>query len=213
MPGYSVVVATAHAVELPLWRQLAAAAAPASVRELHLDTKAHPNAIQHRLDRWVRAGLVTRIEGTPKRYAMNDDTPRTPKPPRVARDGRTSPRAHTARDALWRAMRVLRTFDLPQVRIAAGASHRATEDFINCLQRSGHLRCTRRGHSASGTLSTYLLIRNTGRLTPQVVHRATAAGRVREVVDRNTGTRTDISPAAISLRSKRADPDADGGLS
>lgn len=213
MPGYAVVGETVGSVEAPLWRRLSASAAPASVRDLHLLTSAHPNAIQHRLDRWVRAGFVTRIEGTPKRYAMTDAAPRTYTPPRVAIDGRVADRPRTNRDRLWSAMRVLRTFDLPTLEIAAGATRRSAEDFVNCLQRSGHVRLTRRGYPAAGTWSTYALVRNSGPRAPSIVHRATAAGRLREVIDRNTGVRFDISPAAVTLRSRSADPDVDGGVS
>jgi len=212
MPGYAVIGTPDHAVEAPLWRALGAATAPASTFQLHAATNAHPNAIQHRLDRWVRAGLVTRIEGKPKLYAMNDDTPRTALPPRVARDGRVTARAPTARDKLWRAMRVLRTFDLPTLVISTGVTRRSAEDMINVLHRAGYLRQPVRGNAAKATWSTYRLVRNTGPRTPSVSHR-TIDGRVqRELVDANSGARIDISAGAASLRSRKADPVADGGV-
>lgn len=80
MPGYAVYLDVRPEVEEPLWRALSDAAAPATVHELHLATAAHPNAIQHRLSRWVSAGLVTRTEGSPRRFAMTDTTERTPRP-------------------------------------------------------------------------------------------------------------------------------------
>lgn len=213
MPGYALFVAPVPEVEAPLWRRLTEAGEPASIRELHLATHAHPNAIQHRLDRWVRAGLVTRLEGKPKRYAMNDDTPRTPEPPKVAIDGKTTPRAPTARDRLWRTMRVLPSFDLPTLQIVATTSRRSAEDMINCLQRAGYLRQLSRGNGTKGTWSTYRLIRNTGPRTPSIQHRAAGDRRVRELVDINTGRRTDISPAAVSLRKRSNEAPADGGVS
>lgn len=211
MPGYAVVGTTGRAVEAPLWRRLSTATTPASVRELHLDTDAHPNAIQHRLDRWVRAGFVTRIDGTPKRYSMNDDAPRSAIPPRVDIQGKVLPRAPSARERLWRTIRVLRTFDVPTLVIAAGATRRSAEDLINCLHRAGYLRQLVRGNSQSGTWSTYRLGRNTGPRSPSIQHRKIDGRIQRFLVDGNTGERVDISPAATTLRRKAADPIADGG--
>lgn len=206
MPGYAVLVAPTHAVETPLWRTLGAAACPASIAELHLATRAHPNAIQHRLDRWVRAGLVTRLEGTPKRYAMNDDTPRTPQPPRVAIDGRATARQSSQRERLWRAMRVLPGFDVPGLMLVANASRRSVETLINALHRAGYLRQLSRGNSVKATWSTYRLVRNTGPAAPSV-------NMARGVLtDGNTGNVTDISSAAVSLRKGRAAAPVDGGV-
>ena len=208
MPGYAVRACTSRQVEAPLWRALAQAEAPASIAELHLATRAHPNAIQHRLSRWVSAGFVTRLEGRPKRFAMNDTTERTPAPPRVDVAGRARPRQRTAREKLWSAMRVLPSFDVPTLVMTAGTSRRSAEDLVNCLHRAGHLRQLSRGNGTTGTWSTYRLVRNTGPKAPSIRH---GHGR-RELVDGNTGERIDISPAAVSLRSKRADPVADGGV-
>lgn len=213
MSGYAIYGPVDGAVEVPLWRRLVADARPASVSELHLQVRAHPNAIQHRLDRWVRAGFVSRIEGSPKRYAMTPDCPRTTEPPRVTLDGQATPRpATTMRDRMWSAMRVLATFDLPTMRITAGASRRSAEDYINCLQRAGYLRQLTRGNPSNGTWSTYRLVKNTGRRAPRISHHEDlAGGRRRELVDRNTGARIDISPAATSLRSRSAPAKAGGG--
>lgn len=200
-------------VEAPLWRSLTELSAPASVAELQRATAAHPNAIMHRLHRWVRAGLVNRIEGEPLRYTMNDNAPRTPAPPRVTIDGTVKSRpANTTRDRLWRSMRVLRSFDLPALMMAAEASRRSAEDLVNCLCRAGYLRMTSRGQSMRGTWSTYRLIRNTGPRAPSVTQRMVEGQRLRELVDRNTGDRTDISPAATSLR-RLSKPVEDGGVS
>lgn len=198
-------------VEAPLWRNLTGADAPVSVADLHRATSAHPNSIEHRLTRWVRAGLITRIEGTPLRYVMNDNAPRSPLPPRVSIDGTVRPRpVATTRERLWRSMRVLRSFDLPALMMAAEAGRRSAEDLINCLCRAGYLRMTSRGQSMRGTWSTYRLVRNTGPRAPSVTKRIVEGRRLRELVDRNTGQRTDISPAAVSLR-RSSQPVEDGG--
>lgn len=213
MPGYAVLTLTAGPVEEPLWRALGQAGEPRSVAELHLAIAAHPNAIQHRLSRWVSAGFVTRHEGRPKRYAMNDTTERTATPPRVDLAGRAAPRQRTAREKLWSAMRVLPSFDVPTLVMTSGATRRSAEDLVNCLHRAGYLRQTARGNSTTGAWSTYRLVRNTGPKAPKVSHHVAVDGRRRrEVVDGNTGGRTDISPAAISLRSKSSPAAADGGV-
>jgi len=198
--AYALRADTDRAVEGPLWRALAAAPSPASVADLHVQCHGHPNAIQHRLARWVRAGLVARFDGRPKLYAMIDTIEPTPEPPSVRIDGRLQPRPRTARERLWSAIRVLKRFDLPQLLMSAGASRRSTEDYLNCLQRAGYVRCERRGNSMSGEWSRYSLARNTGPKSPRVTHRATGDGRVRELVDPNTGERCDISPGRVSLR-------------
>ncbi|MCP4026589.1 MAG: hypothetical protein GY736_09815 [Sphingomonas sp.] len=214
MPGYAVYLDVRPEVEEPLWRALSAAAAPATVHELHLATAAHPNAIQHRLSRWVSAGLVTRTEGSPRRFAMTDTTERTPRPPRVDLTGRIAVRRRTAREALWSAMRVLSrhgSFDVPTLQMTAGVSRRSTEEMLNVLHRSGHVRQLARGNSQTGSWSTYRLVRNTGPKAPVVRQQVADGVRRRLVVDGNTGIATDISPAAVSLRRKDTDPAAAGG--
>jgi hypothetical protein len=213
MPGWAVIGTPGHAVEQPLWSALRDAAAPASVFELHGTTGAHPNSIQHRLSRWVAAGLVARLDGSPKRYAMNDDTPRTAAPPRVDLAGRATPRVVPVRARLWRAMRVLNRhgFDVPTLMMSADASRRATEELVNVLRRAGYLRQTVRNRGAARTWSTFRLVRDTGPRPPLVQRRVTDAGVQRELVDGNSGARVDISPSAVSLRRRSSDPVADGG--
>lgn len=57
-------------VSTPLWRALRTAAAPATIGELHKTSRAHPNAIQLRLKRWSRAGLVDVLPPEPPRYSI-----------------------------------------------------------------------------------------------------------------------------------------------
>lgn len=195
MPGYILRVEPETAVEGPLWRTLAATPTPASIAELHLACRAKPNAIQHRLSRWVLAGLVTRIEGRPKRFVMSDSTERTAEPPIVAIDGRAKPRVRTARDRMWSAIRVLKRFDLPTLMISSGASRRSAEDFVNCLQRAGYLSRLHRGNARRGDWSRYSLVNNPGPRTPRIT---TQAGQ-RLLIDGNTGQRHDISPGTVNL--------------
>lgn len=208
MPGYVLRTDPQSAVEGPLWRALAATPAPASVAELHVACRAKPNAIQHRLSRWVLAGLVTRIEGRPKRFVMNDTTDRSAEPPIVAIDGKAKPRPRTARDRMWSAIRVLKHFDLPTLMISAEANRRSAEDFINCLQRAGYLNLLHKGNSRRGDWSRYGLVENTGPRTPKV----TAAKGRRLVIDGNTGDQRDISPGQTNLH-RPFPATGDGGVS
>lgn len=196
MPGYAPR-SCSRDVQLPLWRTMQADREPRSIVELHSATRATPNSIQHRLSRWRQAGLVARIDGTPPRFIMT--APDTPLPPVVALSGRCRPRTPNIRERLWHAMRVLRTFDMPQLKLAASATRRSTEDYVNCLLRAGYLRRIGSGNGMTGTWSRYTLIRNAGRIAPKVCHGAKTGGR-RLLVDPNSGSTVDISPNAVSLR-------------
>lgn len=218
MSGYSIRTDVTHAVERPLWQALAAAPAPASVAELHLACSAHPNAIQHRLTRWHRAGFIHRIEGRPLRFAMSDHVANDPEPPSVSIQGRATPRKRSGRARIWSAMRVLKTFDVPQLRIAASCTRRSVEDYINCLARAGYVRVVDRGDRA-GSWAVYRLVRNTGPKAPGITHTRKAGDAdlgecartptTRTLIDRNNGQRHDISPGTVRLRPGRGRSQAD----
>lgn len=205
MPGYAIRTDPQRAVEAPLWAALIAAPTPTSVAELHVLTRAKPNAIQHRLARWRAAGLVIQIQGRPNRFIMSDTIdPKTPMPA-VTIAGRARFKPRTARARMWSAIRVLRSFDLPQLLMSAACSRRSGEDFINCLVRAGYLRTTSIGNPTRGTWTTYCLARNSGPVAPIVRHRARTdgPGRIRLVVDGNTGAEFDISPGTIDVIAAR----------
>lgn len=217
---YRLRVDPQRPVSGPLWSALRAEAEPRSIAELHLRSRAHPNAIQLRLRRWVRAGFVVQFEGRPKRFAMSSSAPDVSKPPLVAAAGTVRP-ARTARDRLWAAMRVLKTFDVPLLMMTAEASRRSCEDFVDLLRRAGYVR-----HLAHGTSgrepcaapaaakrpgpgqaaasranlavardwSTYQLVRSTGPRCPTITN---SRGEPRRLIDRNTGAEVEL---ARSLR-------------
>lgn len=198
------------AVQEPLWRTLLSASEPMSVPELRDVIRASPSAIKLRLTRWEQAGLVARADGPAVRYVITEDGRSAANddhraPPTVRADGSVLPRNRSQRARLWSAIRVLKRFSLPELKMSAGASRRSTEDLINCLQRAGYLRLVERGNSMAGTWSVYQLAANTGPKTPIITHN----GGRRRLVDPNNGKVIDISPSAVSLR--RSQPAADAG--
>lgn len=206
--AWRLMASTRSAVEVPLWQAMLGASAPMSISELHRAVQAHPNSVAHRLHRWERAGLVARQGAQPIRFALtdagraaNDDQRR---PPQVRIDGAARPRRRTQRARLWRAMRVLRRFSLPELLITSGASRRSAEDFINCLARAGYLACEQRGHPMRGSWSVYRLAAGTGPRVPSISHRDLGFGRRRYLIDPNTGASIDISPGAANASLRNA---------
>lgn len=103
-----------------LWRQLAATPTPASAGELAAAIGTSIQTADHRLKLWVSAGLVERIAGRPQRYRLDPAQEPHSMPPAITAAGRAKPRAPTAAERMWRAMRTLKRFDLPALRLTAG---------------------------------------------------------------------------------------------
>ena len=95
--------------------------------------------------------------------------------------------------------------------MAADATDRAVETYLNALRRAGYVRIHQLGSAATGRVSTYRLHRNTGPHCP-TTRRSDRSAKVM-LVDHNTGKSFDISPGAAPLRKKSANPLADGGVS
>ena len=196
-----------------LWRQLVAASAPASAGELAAAIGTSIQTADHRLKLWVRAGLVERIAGRPQRYRFDPAKEPSSMPPAIAADGRAKPPVPTAAERLWRAIRTLKRFDLPALRLTAGASERTTLGYVGLLQRTGYVRLDKLGNPRTGICSRYVLVRNTGRHAPRETIVVEGGERRRLLVDANTGERHDVGRGAPShRRSYRTDPVADGGV-
>lgn len=175
-----------HEVGRPLWSALAAAGAPATIDQLAASAGAPRNSVQHRLWLWRRAGLVIRIQGSPARYAMSDIHP-SEAAPSVSRDARIVLRKRPARARLWSAMRVLQTFDLPQLALSCGGISRSLASFLRDLGLAGYFAELRPADPATGRPAVYRLVRNTGPRAPTIAHRDMGGRFARCVVDRNTG--------------------------
>lgn len=190
-----------RAVAGPLWSALRAAAEPLSISELHIASRAHPNAIQLRLKRWQRAGLVEVVPSNPRRFTMLAGAPKLP--PTVNRAGVAGPPS-TMQDRLWRAMRVMRRFTLPELIMAARSTRRSAETFVNALLRAGYLRNIARGNARTGTWSVYVLARGGGVLTPSIRHRrcADTGCLLKHLFDPNSGLSTDIGAGTSANRAR-----------
>lgn len=197
MGGYILrVPVTTSRVSGALLDALSVADGPQSIIDLHRATAAHPNAIQLRLKRWEREGIVCATPTVPRLFTMTDNVAAVP-------SGVPS-RAPTMRQRLWTAMRVLKRFDLPTIIIAAESTRRSAEDFINVLLRTGYIARQTRGNPMTGEWSVYALKRRSGPTAPIVTQPMLGCGRRGRVLfDPNDGTRHDIRPDLTAAASAR----------
>lgn len=140
--------------EQALWSELRFAPQPLDIFELVMGAArffADPLQIDLRpLHRWIAAGLVA-VTGKPKRYSLERSASAmaSPPPPPPTVRAKALPKP-TQRQRLWTAMRVLGTFDLPTLLIAAEAPRNAALDIISILTRGGWLRATDTGWTTRG---------------------------------------------------------------
>jgi hypothetical protein len=131
MPGYALQVTPASAVSAPLWRALRSAAAPATVRELHTASCAHPNAIQHRLKRWTASGFVDVLPPEPPRYEISAK----------GRDLDAAPTTGSLSADAWQALRRLdRPVTHEELVAASGCADRPLYCRLRRWCRSGWIR-------------------------------------------------------------------------
>lgn len=174
------------------WVELRFAQAPLTAAAIVLAVRQRTGAdlrqIMGAVDGWVRAGLVTVDQAT---YAMTDIARRRSSPPPV--DHRSAPPRHwtqrrPARQRLWTAARILRSFDIVTLRRSADVVEARARDFIRIFERAGYLR---RGLTATGQLH-WTWARGVGPQAP-VVRRVVEHDRtIQRVVDRNDGGIIDI---------------------
>jgi hypothetical protein len=198
-------------VGVPLWQALRSAQAPRTIAELQAVCPVSYDAARDALTRWQRRGAVVRHPGRPLRFGLapsiRTDTP----PDGRSKEARTRMRQRSARQRIWTAMRVLKTFDAPTLRMAANATESGVATYLNQLQRGGYIRVVERGSSNTGRLSIYRLHRNTGPNCPTTRRPRGATTII--LADNNNGRTVDISPAATSLRKSSSQALADGGVS
>ncbi len=159
------------------------------------------------LDDWVARGLVT-LTGHPARYDLVREYQhlRSPPPPPAPRPLPFPKR--TQQQRLWSAMKVLRTFDLPTLMMAASANRRAAADMVRLLEQGGWLRATANGWTTAAS-------RKWGPVVPSMRRERGRGGSVTRITDRISGLTVEI-PARSSARSRRQDASnnafADGGI-
>ncbi|HUY26173.1 MAG TPA: hypothetical protein VMV27_02030 [Candidatus Binataceae bacterium] len=74
----------------------------------------------------------------------------------------------TARFRIWRSMRILRSFTIPQLVATSDATKKNATSYVSGLARNGYLRVTRT--KKPGAPGVYMLARNTGPNPPRVGH-------------------------------------------
>ena len=90
-------------------------------------------------------------------------------------------------------MKVLRTFDLPTLLMAADANRRAALDMVRTLERGGWLRATAGGWTTAAA-------RKWGPVVPSIRRERSAAGVVMRVTDRASGLVIEIPSRSGAAR-------------
>lgn len=143
------------------------------------------------LKHWLSAGFVE-ARGHPVHYAMADTAKAhsSPPPAPVRRAPRHWTERRTPRQRLWSAMRVLKRFDLVQLRIAADVTEANAKNFLRIMTRAGYCHIT--PAAMSGHLSWALGPRHCGPLPPAVHYLRGPCTSIMRVTDRNDGTIVDV---------------------
>jgi len=193
----------------PMWSCLLDAEKPLTVRELQeLAGATVVGSTDSQVRKWAMSGLLKRLPGRPARYILTPGAANRYEPLRKSPDLVRQEVDKTARQKVWLAMRVLKTFDVPALLMTTGASKRSIQSLLNQLQRANYVSIERRGNRLLGGWSTYRLRRDTGRLCPAVNHR----GDRIVITDRNNGRRVDISPGTVSLGKSSKPAPVGGGV-
>lgn len=187
----------------PLWATLRTRDEPATVPELAQAIGVATTSIAWRLSRWTQAGLLTAIKpaneaGEPQRtrYIMPQTARAHTAPPSLDATRRLTIGKRGGRTAMWRAIRVLKRFDLVQLCMTAEVTEASAKVYVSALLRAGILRREVRGKASSGQRSLYALAGSFGPLVPVVGQRREHGRTVTTVTDPNTGSMREISARA-----------------
>lgn len=183
-----------------LWAALVKADRPVTVGELSDQVGVNFQVADFRMNLWVDAGLIERIGRRPFQYQFTPETEKSPLPPIIDKAGRARARRPTSYQKIWHAIRVLKTFDIPMLRMVSGTGEHTTRGYIGMLQRVGYVRMECFGSPIRQIPSRYTLVRNTGRTPPRPTIRLIDGREMRELVDENTGERHDVSTGTPSKR-------------
>lgn len=92
------------------------------------------------LERWRGAGLIQQVK-KPERYIMENKA-RDLRDPPVVGERLRGVKARSARQRLWSAIRVMKSFDLIEICFAASVQKPIGRDLLNQLTRAGYLTRT-----------------------------------------------------------------------
>lgn len=161
-------------VRAQMWKVLRESKIPLSRREISSKIGIDTKKCEHQyLNCLVGAGFVERLEGKPARWKLVRDG--GVEAPRFKADG-TLIIASGSHEAIWRAMRILKTFTLTELYgyVSALASFDTVKSYVVMLNKVGYLRSARKPNCKA----VYTLIKNTGPKPPQIM-------KVKEVYDPN----------------------------
>ena len=182
-----------------VWRALRRLGRPATFQEIQAASGAADRPLYCRLWRWVGQGFVRKHKAEPRRFALAASAPDVAVPPIVNEAFEIkAPAVPSSRERMWKAMRVLKSFDIPMLMITAEVTRRACDDFLNHLHRAGYVACRHRFRPNGGNggvardWSTYVLIRNTGPRHPTFTGFTPEKPQI--LIDRNTGDRVELAP-------------------
>lgn len=177
-----------------IWRYVRKSTSEFTIADLRSEVRVEPRTAHDYLNRLVTAGVVSvrKVKVPigkfpPNRPVTNVYTLETDlgtATPVISADGTISSRQPgSGQQAIWRAMRVLKRFELISVQASLdgtrySTSLRTIEHYARILRRAGYLRVVRRG-IAPGVFNLYQMIRDTGPLAPSVT------GAVEAVYDNN----------------------------
>jgi len=188
---------TANPTRHQLWHALRHRDAPVSAGEIAREIGGQNKVISKRLSRWAKAGLLEAIkpandagQNVPIHYIMPQNARRLIEPPALGKHGKLGT-YRSGRIAMWRVMRVLKSFDLVQLTMAAEVSMGSARVFVATLLRAEVLRQVVRGHSATGQRSIYALNGTFGPKAPIISMDRT--DRAITILDTNTGHARKIS--------------------
>lgn len=175
-----------------VWVTLRFAPHPLSIADILADVRPRAPMLRHSLSallaRWCQAGHVERVGQRPVRYLMTVSSRQFADPPVIAREPAHWTQAKPARQRLWAAARVMRSFDIVMLRMAADVRMERAADFIRILTRANYLR------ASTDTVGTtrWSWIERPGPLAP-VVRRVDHDGLPHlYLIDRNTGARVTV---------------------
>lgn len=200
-----------------LWTELRFASDPVDELDLLVAAVGHCEAarptrgatlklLETLLGRWVGARLVVAQPGKPPRYSLERSCLTMASPPVIPAPHRNKmpvPR-RTQRQRLWSAMRVLRSFDLTTLVIAAEARPAAAREMIDILERGGWLARTAEGWSTAAK-------RRWGPLAPAWSRGRDDGHPVVRVTDNRDGSRITLRGPRGPRSGRSAAAPVDGG--
>lgn len=211
-PRYAIAPDWEHLAEAPTigslsadaWRALRRLGRSATFEEVLAASGCADRPLYCRLRRWAKAGYVIKFEAQSERYLLLADARDAP-PPVLSRTNEVSERKSTQGERMWKAIRILRTFDIPMLLIAAEARRRSCDKFIICLEQAGIIRRISRNYSSGAGSSpggppltrkgwsTFRLARDLGPKAPKITERKDRGGG-RCLIDMNSGQSFEMKP-------------------